>query len=176
MKESAIEKVAQTLLEKNDVNTWPVDINKIISTCENMQLIPKDLEDSESGFLVVKNDISVVVINQNHHKNRQRFTAAHELGHYSLHCKDDKDKIFVDKRRTYNRNNISSQGTDNLEIEANTFAAMILMPEKFINDYIANHDLEDFNEEGVCRMAEEFQVSNQAMSIRLSKLGYDVVF
>ena len=40
----------------------------------------EDLENDVSGFLVIKEGRSVIVLNKNHPLNRKRFTLAHEIG------------------------------------------------------------------------------------------------
>lgn len=61
-------------------------------------------------------------------KTRQRFTIAHELGHFELHKQDS--GLFVDKEfKMLFRDQNSSSGEIRKEQEANAFAAAILMPE-----------------------------------------------
>lgn len=72
----------------------------------------------------------VIGINAAHHRNRQRFTLAHELGHLLLHTGD----ISLDTPRTAvrMRDERCATGTDVEEIQANRFAAALLMPEAFL--------------------------------------------
>lgn len=61
-----------------------------------------------------------MIINSLHHPHRQRFTIAHEIGHRVKHTRELSS--FEDK--TFFRN-----GDSNLiEIQANKFAAELLMP------------------------------------------------
>lgn len=108
-----------------------------------------------------------IFLRVDHPKNRQRFTLAHEIGHiisflvgsFSL------QKLATEggyiERRTQSRK-------DPAEIEANEIAACILMPEEFLESLISklkNPTLEN--------LANEFGVSTAAMSVRLTRLGYD---
>ncbi|WP_460881211.1 ImmA/IrrE family metallo-endopeptidase [Pontibacter rugosus] len=61
---------------------------------------------------------------------RQRFTIAHELGHFVLHQKYS--ELFIDKEKPLFRNQESSTGEHKREKEANAFAAAILMPQFLI--------------------------------------------
>ncbi len=61
---------------------------------------------------------------------RQRFTIAHELGHFFLHRASS--TVFVDAAPIFFRDESSSNGSQREEIEANAFAAELLMPEDAI--------------------------------------------
>ncbi len=120
-----------------------------------------------SGFLLRKGGKPIIGVNATQHLNRQRFTIAHELGHFFLH---EFDGIHLDK--TFHRNGISSLGVSSQEIEANTFAAELLMP-----DYMVKRELlairgDLITDDAVSQLANHFGVSTQAMGIRLSNLGY----
>lgn len=160
---SQINHEAREVLEKHSIRGVPVDIFKLIQD-EGLSLLIEDIEYDHSGFLLVEGGRATVVINRCHHLNRQRFTAAHELGHYLLHAKED-DHIFVDK--AYHRSPLSSTGIYKQEIEANRFAAALLMPEEFIMEHTNGIDLTDLD---IYRLAEKFGVSEQAMTLRLAKL------
>jgi Zn-dependent peptidase ImmA (M78 family) len=128
----------------------------------------KIIDDDVSGLLVIKNEKAYIVYNAKHSKPRKRFTIAHELGHYHLHSKNK--PLFVDKtREVMYRNTASSTGEYMKEREANAFAAALLMPRCLIENYIKEFD--DF--EMVVAMSKKFNVSTQAMSFRLSNLGYE---
>ncbi len=159
---------AEKVLNKYALQQLPIDIFNLIERME-LKIMFEDMEDDHSGFLLVEKGKATVAINEDHHINRQRFTAAHELGHFVLHAKEE-DELFVDK--TFQRGAVSSTGTDYREIEANRFAAEILMPEKVINEKIE----EEIGDSGltdldIYQLAMEFQVSEQAMTLRLVNLG-----
>lgn len=123
-------------------------------------------EEEFSGILVREGKRAVIGVNSSHHMNRQRFTIAHELGHFLLH---EGDRVFID--RNYNvsfRSSVSSLGTDVEEIEANTFASALLVPERFLlkDPDAADVDMED--EETIKRLARQYRVSPQAMTFRLN--------
>lgn len=117
-----------------------------------------------------------IVVNAAHAPVRQRFTIAHELGHILLHrfTTPHADGRF----RVRFRDEESSKGSLNEEIEANQFAAELLMPEQFVRQCAArlNFDLADdaADEEAVRRvgqLAKRFEVSVQALSFRLVNLS-----
>lgn len=133
-------------------------------------------DDDISGALYRQDEGVVIGINVAHHPKRQRFTIAHELGHFVLHDAP----VFVDRTYASNRpakgapaflrNKVSGQAVDPVEIEANRFAASLLMPLDFL--------LSDLKEREVPvpalvveELAERYGVSAQAMSYRLSNIG-----
>ena len=80
----------------------------------------------------------------------------------------DEDRVFVDRR--FFRNAWASKGELREEIEANAFAASLLMPKRFIAQNIEpGTGITDLD---VFRLATRFEVSEQAMTLRLVKLGY----
>ena len=66
---------------------------------------------------------------------RQRFTIAHELGHRALH--PGRELILDVPVRVNLRDKTSSMASDIEEIEANAFAATLLMPEQMIRDQLS---------------------------------------
>lgn len=110
----------------------------------------------------------MISVNAGDHTNRQRFTIAHELGHYMLHRGLIGDG--VDDDRAYRSTNKGKYHNTNIgpreETEANKFAADVLMPwalvTKFRKEYIGDPD------HLARKLAAQFGVSQQAMEIRLS--------
>ncbi len=105
---------------------------------------------------------------------RQRFTIAHECGHFLLHqTENEASGLFVDRRYAafYWRDGRSSEGEDIAEVEANQFAASLLMPTKLVLEEIQKQDFDLTDEEALNALASKFEVSIQAMSFRLANLG-----
>ena len=166
MRPGRIEKEAEKLLLDQGVTSPPVDVHAIASALD-ISVQHERMDSDISGLVVFQNQSARVAINQFHHSNRQRFTLAHEIGHVLLHAKDE-DRVFVDKR--FFRNELSSKGELREEIEANAFAALLLMPKKLIDEHINAE--EGITETEVFRLATKFAVSEQAMTLRLVRLRY----
>ncbi len=133
-----------------------------------MSVSEEELEDSVSGFLVIRDGRGIIGVNRRHHPNRKRFTVAHELGHYLLH--GDDASVFIDSSPVFFRDDTSSEGTRVQEIEANTFAAELLMPAEILRERVGHHLIDIHDETSVRRLAAEFGVSAQALAIRLTRL------
>lgn len=165
-----IEESAELLLRENGFYSVGFDINKLVKTLK-IDLVKKvfDFDSDISGLLAIGNDKVIISVNTLEDPKRQRFTIAHELGHLKLHSKDQ--PVFIDKApKVMYRNNASTTGEIHKEREANAFAAALLMPKNLIADAIDNCDYD--GNDVIKFLAKEFKVSEQAMSFRLSNLGY----
>jgi Zn-dependent peptidase ImmA (M78 family) len=153
----------------------PVPIEALIRR-QGIEIARKNLDDETSGFVYVDSTASSTVIGLNvkHSKARQRFTLAHELGHFVLH-KTGGDHLHVDEKDFFFRfrDKHSQDGSDQQEREANTFAAELLMPRAFLEADLAGiKDGLSVSDEKVIRaMATRYGVSLQALSFRLANLG-----
>ena len=79
--------------------------------------------------------------------------------------------LFVDAAPVFFRDGQSATGVDGQEIEANAFAAELLMPESILRDLVGRQPIDVFDDAAVRRLASRFEVSPQALTIRLSRLG-----
>jgi Zn-dependent peptidase ImmA (M78 family) len=161
-------KAAQRLLEKTNFS-MPVDIVALLLD-HKIMVREERLEESVSGMLVIQDELSVAVLNSLHSKTRKRFTMAHELGHYLLH--KHASRVFIDSSPIFFRDEKSSMGVELQEIEANAFAAELLMPEAILREKAEEAPFDFFSDEQtIAKWARSFGVSSHALSIRLVKLG-----
>lgn len=106
---------------------------------------------SKSGFRIR--------VNRHEAPTRQRFTIAHEIAHYLLHRDHIGDGI---EDTILYRSSLS----DAREAEANRLAAQILMPERSVHRIL--REVGAGLDPRIAKvLAEKFQVSESAMSIRL---------
>ena len=126
------------------------------------------LGDDISGVLVVTGDKGSIGVNRDHPEPRRRFTVAHEIGHFVLH-RSQRD-LFIDKSFVAFRDTTSSAGIDRAEIQANQFAAALLMPAALVQQELRRHAESIVTEDVIDRLAERFEVSSQAMMYRLINL------
>ena len=146
----------------------PTDVK---SLCEKVGVVceGKILSDNFSGYIERLSEFKYkIVYNLMHPDVRQRFTIAHELGHFYLH-RDILGKGTGDTKAY--RSDVPGHKNKNItnihEREANSFAADLLMPRKNIIKLKA---------EG--KTFEDIQaildVSPQALEFRLRNLGIDL--
>jgi len=140
-------------------NNLPV---RIISIAHEMGIRVFKVEyntDDISGNIVYDEEYGgdsgyAIYVNKKHSDVRRRFTTAHEIAHYVLHEDSIGDGIVDD---ALYRSGLSNK----LEVEANTFAANILMPLSLLTKQL-EEGIFDIN-----KLSEKFKVSSQAMSIKL---------
>jgi Zn-dependent peptidase ImmA (M78 family) len=160
---------AAEVLEEAGVTTKPVPV-EVIAQQKGIALRYMPLDESLSGMIFMQYGVPTVVVNSLHHANRRRFSVAHELGHYELHMAAIGSDVHVDKRFLARDAN-SSTGFDAKEIEANRFAAELLVPRAMLVEELHGRmvDLEA-DDELLGELADKFGVSKQMMSIRVGEL------
>ncbi len=147
---------ANSLLKLSHIEEPPVDIHKIAKLL-GFSIIESDFPDNYSGEIFIEGDVKSIGVNKNHSWTRQRFTIAHELGHYlNGHEYFDEDgKVLSDNEFDFN-NPIHMQ-----EKEANQFASELLMPDEMLKKMLDEVSLD------ILVLTKKFQVSSQALWIKL---------
>ena len=162
-----IRKETAQILLKNRIKEPPVPVDRIAESLgAHVRYSP--FEGELAGMLVRAKGQVIIGVNSLHHTNRQRFTIAHECGHFLLHKGEE---IHIDRTfRINKRNEVSSLAVDPDEIEANRFAAELLMPFDMIMADLRERDIDAENEQDIKQLAQRYQVSLQAMTHRITNL------
>ena len=157
-------KRAEGLVAKHDITSPPVDVRRI-ALAEGITVLPGDFSPDLSALLMYRRGRYVIGVNKTHPEKRQRFSIAHELGHFLLHGSVFHADAEKEEGLIMFRDDTSSRGIDPKEIEANAFAASLLMPTEMFRQV--------WTELGgdTRRIAERFQVSDKAVELRKKKLG-----
>lgn len=158
------ELATQILLDNDMLYKTPVGIIQIAKNY-GINVYEGELNNEVSGAIRYneKNKKFEILANKNNIWTRKRFTVAHELGHYFLHQDMLKDSdVHID---TLDRATIKvDEKTKEQEKEVDYLAGALLMNrivlEKLIED---NYTIEE--------LAEIFDVSSSAMTVRLDILG-----
>jgi Zn-dependent peptidase ImmA (M78 family) len=150
------------LLKDNGITRAPVPVEEIARN-SGIDVRYEAAEDELSGALIRKHEEIVIGVNSAHHPNRQRFTIAHEIAHFILH---KGIRLHVDEDF---RINLRDGQKNREEMEANVFAAELLMPSAFVMRDAGR--LQNLDEDDIRRLARRYQVSQRAMEIRLANLG-----
>ena len=117
-------------------------------------------EESEGGSIVVhgKNKFNIYISNFTG-TLRDRFTIAHELGHYILHSNCGEKKIHATRF-----------GSDRKEWEANWFAAGLLMPTSLFTELYSKEGIKE-----PFHLASIFLVSIPAINVRITTFTTDQI-
>jgi Zn-dependent peptidase ImmA (M78 family) len=159
---------ARDLLVQNNVTSAAVAVEKIAKSL-NVKVEYAPLEPELSGLAHIRNGVAIVGINALHSPVRQRFTLAHELGHVRLHWSILERAVHVDKG-SLRRDSLSSAGTDEIEIQANTFAAELLMPEFLLKEVVGDRSVDLEDDQVVQALAKKFRVSEAAIRYRIGAI------
>lgn len=153
-------------------NKLPVDLNKIAKKL-GVEIIKHDLGDNVSGVLYIDKGQGIIGYNPNESRVRQRFTIAHELGHYVLHRLNKELFVSHKSSKLFFRNDKSKTGEYKLEREANAFAAALLMPKEILIEEFnrVTYNLNIDEEDVINELAKKFKVSTLAMTYRIANLN-----
>lgn len=155
-----LEELTSDILLKHDMYKIPVNILKIAEYNE-IDVYKTDLGKNISGAIKynASDDKFAILLNENESNERQRFTLAHELGHYFLHqSKLKNDEIHVDA--VLYRNGINKEEERNVDY----FAGALLMNRTLLEKIYEKTS-------SINELAEIFEVSTSAMTVRLDILG-----
>lgn len=122
--------------------------------------------DGTHGLLAVRAGVGSIYVENDDAPPRKRFTIAHEIGHFVLHfgAEDGEHADRIDSFRTVAEPDSSWTAERRREWEANAYASALLMEAGTVRArWPEIQSLEG--------MAAWFQVSQQAMAIRLDDLG-----
>ena len=163
---------ADKLLASLGIDGIPVPVDKIAKAL-GARVRYSVLDEELSGFVYIKDGVPIIGINALHHPNRQRFTLAHEIAHLQLHRKFITDAVHVDKQfaeSILKRDISSATGTGRLEVEANKFAAALLMPGDILDAFLRGSPVDVEDETSIEHWAKEFVVSKAALQYRIRNL------
>jgi Zn-dependent peptidase ImmA (M78 family) len=104
--------------------------------------------------------VPFILVNATHAPQRQRFSLAHELGHFWLR-----------HGNTYDIR-LSWSDTSREEVQANYFAASFLMPAPAVSEVLTALGHPDIDFDMLIRLATTFGVSAKAMRLRLEVLDH----
>jgi Zn-dependent peptidase ImmA (M78 family) len=152
------------LFQITDPSQLPVRVERIANVLGlsinyfNPQNIPEGsgLSANISGMI----DGFTVFVNSEDHPKRQRFTIAHEIGHYLLHSKRSrgfKEIFYRDLTHDY------GEGAAREE-EANNFAEGLLMPDRIFARCVSFGTSDEI-------LADMFKVSTQSIQAKKQKLA-----
>lgn len=160
-----IKYIAEKLYDKfmskgNSENGVSLDIMKLVEELGGVVYEAGYIKMNQNSMIVDPEDNSFkIYVSASEGIRRQKFTIAHEIGHYFIHYKGgDPEK----PQTVYYRTSWAAGGSK--EYEANIFAANLLMPEKEFKKIFNNCN------EDLSIVADEFGVSIAAAEVRARSL------
>jgi Zn-dependent peptidase ImmA (M78 family) len=118
--------IAEEIIKKLQIRE-PSEIEIMDIAMERGAFVRESILEGSEARLVRKGSVGIITVNcLIPEEGRKRFAIAHELGHFELHTASQ--LVLCDERDMYVWNEDKAQ-----EIEANRFAASILMPERIFS-------------------------------------------
>jgi len=139
--------------------THPFDIESFLKR-NYFEIMREDMDVDISGYIELRGVRWVIGVNKYHNPRRQRFTMAHEFGHYLF------DYEEFSKKRHFDTILFRSAESSEIEARANKFAGQLLMPKDLFEGYILR-GIKNIEE-----LADKFDVSPAAVRYRAFNLGY----
>jgi Zn-dependent peptidase ImmA (M78 family) len=152
---------ARSIAASRGLKAVPFDVEGLASSI-GLKVDYMPLANEISGFLRRQHGEWTAGVNSLHHPNRQRFTLAHEIGHYFLHrdAGDFEDRALFRREARFDRR----------ESEANAFASKLLMPEAEFRTVVLSRKA------SLDELARHFGVSSAAAKFRAEALGEERFF
>lgn len=150
----------EQVLELAEVTEPPVELRRVAERL-GVPVYDWDFPDEISGVFFSEDDIVAIGINGLHPYVRQRFTTAHELGHFLFNTERD---LFVDFANAEAAVLDEDDGQESLERKVNQFAANLLIPREWIEK-----DVHKYGPDATL-LARRYEVSEQALWFRLLAL------
>jgi Zn-dependent peptidase ImmA (M78 family) len=147
--------MARKYLKKHRITAPPVPVEAIIAA-EGIHLQTMAYPDGTAGESWREHGVGFIAVSTYLRANRRRFTLAHEFGHLVLRHHENRfrDISYVDQPMRDPEEDVW-EPSDPLEVEANQFAAELLMPlSLFKKEWQANPDAK--------LLAARYQVSQEA--------------
>jgi Zn-dependent peptidase ImmA (M78 family) len=137
------------------------DLLDVVESRGGAQTVVLELADGVAGAYIARPDLPLVFVNGGQPITRQRFTLAHEFGHFRMGHATVVDKQVM----------IGGFSRSPTEVAANAFAAEFLMPKEATKAWIAKHVRGQINLEHVVLFAHEYNVSAQAARYAFATAG-----
>lgn len=152
-----LDQIAQELLCNLGIDGYNIDISTVARKL-GLNVLSSSYEDNIAGYIKYeKNGEKNIYVNNTHPIVRQRFTVAHEVAHFILH----RELLDLEGGTPLYRTGTSR---DIIERQADALGASILMPKQAVQKLYET--VKDAN-----ILARVFNVSKDAMEIRLNNLG-----
>lgn len=152
-----VRQMAKKILRESGITAPPVDLLQILRHNGIKYEEVDDFPDTVDALIIEDGTTIYAAVNAQQHFHRQRFSLAHELGHYFLH----RDNTFGDPITIDSPAEADDFGTKSpMETEADNFAGELLVPLEMLKLHVGK---------SIPELSKVFRVSEQAMGVAVSK-------
>jgi hypothetical protein len=142
----------------------PVPIERLCKSLDITDIQDLSTEGFEGGLITDTDRSRGVILARKSHPYRRRFTIGHELGHFLIptHLPDTPGRFLCSREDMRRLSAAENDRRGRMEVEANRFASLILMPPPLLRPYLQSRRDPDVGH--MAKLAAEFKVSKQAMA------------
>lgn len=154
----------------------PVPIEDLCYQLDIAEIDVLETEGFEGGLMTdTARSHGIVLVNKDSRSGRRRFTIGHELGHFLMpsHVPDAKGRFLCSRKDMALLGAKESDRRAKMEVEANRFSSLILMPPPLLRPRLTRKVGPSI--ESVLDLADEFEVSKQAMAHAYAKHHQEAV-
>lgn len=157
---------ANELIEKLNLKP-PINLYELCKMF-NIEIVKADLENAYAYFRIRKGKKVIFLSNSIVNTEKEKFTIAHELGHYFLPNHLEKiDDMYTKTDYMYKNEK------KKIETDVDKFAAELIMPSKFINEELENISLRNFKH--LEKLALKYQVSLTSLLCKYVDVNSDTM-
>jgi hypothetical protein len=144
--------------------TVPVPVEDLARQLDIEDIQEFDTEGFEGGLITDTARSRGVILTRNSHRFRRRFTIGHELGHFLIptHMPNTEGRFLCSREDMRRLSAAENDRRGQMEVEANRFASLMLMPPPLLRPYLKQRRDPDVGHMG--QLAAQFEVSKQAMA------------
>lgn len=182
-----MESITVQVLQKSDMTAFwngqieKVDIDHIIEFIYGLDIIWEDIDKLDVGGIIlaaIKPSEKLIIMNESkkdlfkEKMGTMNFSKAHELGHWVLHVTEQKEyeQIAFLPTEVFHCRNLAKRPPK--EVQADMFAASLLMPKEIISEAVNELKQKGFvTFPELYKMADNFEVSISALTNRIIGLG-----
>jgi Zn-dependent peptidase ImmA (M78 family) len=160
-------KLATAIIKQLPDLSKPVPVREIATAIDIYEIREEPLSGLEGG-LIVADDKSegAILVHRDRPETRKRYTIAHEIGHYvnPWHKSDSPEGFRCRARDMAIERHAPNDRAARMEVEANQFAAELLMPRQEVGKFLRGKAGADIDH--IIGMADRFRVSREAAARR----------
>jgi IrrE N-terminal-like domain len=154
--------------------TIPIPIEDLARQLDIEDIQKFETQGFEGGLVTDTARSRGVILTRNSHPFRRRFTVGHELGHFLIptHVPDAAGRFLCSREDMRLLSAAENDRRGRMEVEANRFSSLILMPPPLLRPYLKRRDPDIRH---MAELADLFQVSKQAMARAYALYGEHIL-
>lgn len=138
------------------VDDLPIDVYELVRRCGGQ--VDEDATMGFAGAMLPIDPTFGILVNELDSRRRQRFTVAHELGHFCIQSHKNSAVLCIAPETSW------SYTDKRIEREANAFAAELLMPSRLLDPALARGAVDLVKAQEIANLCD---VSDLAAAIRM---------